>query len=263
MLQDRTGNICSSTSGGTGIYTYQWYNTSNSITGATNSSYNPGNLTASTGYYCAVTSGSCGTVNTTTKNITVYNNLTSAISGGTSPICYNTSPGTFTATGTGGTGTYTYQWFTTPSNAISGATISSYNPGNIISSTGYYRAITSGSCGTVNTNTTNISVDGQFTSGAIGNAQSICYNTVPAQLTFITSPSGGTTTYTYQWYKGSGIIVSETNSFYAPAALTSGTTYYCAVTSGSCGTINSNSITITVYGNLTTGISGGTSPYLL
>jgi len=36
----------------------------------------------------------------------VAGQCTASVSGGTSPVCYNTSPGTFTATGGGGT-TYT------------------------------------------------------------------------------------------------------------------------------------------------------------
>ena len=103
---------------------------SNMISGATNSIYAPSSLTSSTTYYCAVTSGSCGTVTSNNITIAVYGNLTAGISGGSSPICYNTNPGTFTATGSGGTGAYTYQWYTSPSNIISGATSSTYNPGN-------------------------------------------------------------------------------------------------------------------------------------
>ena len=37
----------------------------------------------------------------------------------------------FTATGTGGTGIYTYQWYKTPSSILTGATNSTYDPGNI------------------------------------------------------------------------------------------------------------------------------------
>ncbi|MCX6326557.1 MAG: hypothetical protein NT144_07895, partial [Bacteroidia bacterium] len=87
-------------------------------------------------------------------DVTVYPDLTAGISPGNSSICYNTSPGTFTATGGGGTGSYTYQWYNTISGIISGVTDPTYSPGNITSTTGYYCAITSGSCGTVNTPTT-------------------------------------------------------------------------------------------------------------
>jgi len=115
--------------GGGSSYSYQWYNSAGIITGATASTYAPGNLTAGNSYYCAVTDASgCGTVNTSATTILVDNNLTAGISGGTSPICYNTAAGTFTATGSGGTGTYTYQWYNS-SGSISGATANTYSPG--------------------------------------------------------------------------------------------------------------------------------------
>ena len=251
------GTFTATGGGGTGSYTYQWYTTSGSIGGATSSTYNPGNITATTGYYCAITSGSCGTVNTSTTTITVDDNLTAGISGGTSPICYDTSPGTFTATGGGGTGSYTYQWYTT-SGSIGGATSSTYNPGNITATTGYYCAITSGSCGTVNTSTTTITVDGNLTAAISGGTSPICYNTSPG--TFTATGGGGTGSYTYQWYTTSGIIGGATSSTYNPGNITATTGYYCAITSGSCGTVNTSTTTITVHGNKTANISGGTSP---
>ena len=250
------GTFTASGSGGNGTYTYQWYTTTGIINGATNSTYAPGNITATTGYYCAVTSGSCGTVNTSVTTITVNGTLTAGISGGSSPICYNTSPGTFTATGTGGTGTYTYLWY--KNGTTTGITTQTYNPGNLATSSTFYCAITSGSCGTVNTSTTAITVSGNLTVGIGGGTSPICYNTAPG--TFTATGSGGSGTYTYQWYTTSGIIAGATNPTYTPGSLTTTTGYYCAVTSGSCGTVNTSTTTITVYGNLTAGISGGTSP---
>ena len=335
------GTFTATGAGGSGTYTFQWYSTSGIISGATSSTYTPVNLTVTIGYYCAITSGSCGTVNTTTTTITVFGNLTAGISGGTSPICYNTSPGTLTATGLGGTGIYTYQWYST-SGLISGATSSTYSPGSLITTTGYYCAITSGTCGTVNTATTTITVIGDLTAvispgntaicynkspgifsatggggtgsytylwykngtstgittqtydpglltatstfycvitsgtcsvnspittitvnsdltaGITGGISPICYNTSPG--TFTATGAGGNGTFTYQWYSTSGIINGATSSTYIPGNLTSTTGYYCAVTSGSCGTVNTTTTTITVYGNLTAGISGGSSP---
>ena len=66
---------------------------------------------------------------------------------------------------------------------------------SLTSSTTYYCVVTSGSCGTVTSNNITITVYGNLTSGVIGNSQTICYNTVPAQLSFTTSPTGGTGIY--------------------------------------------------------------------
>jgi hypothetical protein len=251
------GTFTATGSGGTGTYTYQWYNSSGSISGATANTYSPGNITASTGYYCAITSGSCGTVNTSTTSITVDGAVTAVVTGGTTPVCYNTAPGTFTATAGGGTGTYTYQWYNS-SGSISGATASTYAPGNITASTGYYCAITSGSCGTVNTSTTSITVDGAVTAVVTGGTTPVCYNTSPG--TFTATASGGTGTYTYQWYNSSGSISGATASTYTAGNITSATGYSCSVTSGSCGTGSSNTVSISVDPVVTAVVTGGTTP---
>ena len=116
--------------GGAGTYTYLWYANGTS-TGITTSTYSSGSLTSTTSYICAVTSGGCGPVSSNIITVSVYGNLTAGISGSSSPICYNTNPGTFTASGSGGTDAYTYQWYTSPSSIITGATSSTYNPGSL------------------------------------------------------------------------------------------------------------------------------------
>lgn len=76
-----------------------------------------------------------------------------------------------------------------------------------------------------------------LTPGTIGSPQSICYNSVPSQLIGITSPSGGTGTYSYQW-QGSTDNINWSNipgansSGYSPAALTLSTYFRRSVTSG-------------------------------
>ena len=106
-----------------------------------------------------------------------------------------------------------------------------------------------------------ITVYGNLTAGTIGTAQTICYNTAPAALTELTAPTGGPGGYTYQWQSSPDnatwtSIGGATAVGYAPAALTVNTYYRRQVTSGTCGTVNSGSILITVYGNLTAGTIG-------
>jgi hypothetical protein len=248
------GTFTATGGGGTGSYTYLWYKNSVS-TGVTTQTYDPGSLTATSTFYCAITSGTCGTVNTSTTTITVDGNLTAGISGGSSPLCYNTDPGTFTATGGGGTGTYTYLWY---KNSVStGVTTQTYDPGSLTATSTFYCAITSGSCGTVNTSTTTITVDGNLTAGISGGTSPLCYNSDPGSFT--ATGGGGTGTYTYLWYKN-GVSTGTTTQTYDPGTLTATSTFYCAITSGSCGTVNTSTTTITVDGNLTAGISGGTTP---
>ena len=251
------GTIRTIASGGSGTYTYQWYNSSGAISGATSSTYAPGNLLASDSYYCNVVGGTCGSVNTSTVSITVYANLAASISGGTTPVCYNTSPGTFTATGTGGNGSYTYQWYN-GAGSIAGATASTYSPGNITTSDSYLASVNSGSCGTVATSSSPVTVDANLTASISGGTSPICYNTDPGVLTV--TGSGGTGSYTYQWYNGAGSISGATTSTYDPGSLIISDSYHASVTSGSCGTVSTSSTAITVDGNLTASISGGISP---
>ncbi len=226
------GTFTATGSGGTGSNTYQWYTTSGIISGATSSTYAPGNITASTGYYCAITSGPCGPVNTSTTSITVYGNLTAAISGGASQICYNTPPGTFTATGSGGTLAYTYLWY--KNGTSTGVTTQTYAPGNLTATTTVYCTITSGGCGTVNTATSTITVNNSFTSGAIATTgQTICYNGDPGIIGNSAVASGGDGNIAYKWQisttgAGSGFadIAGATLSSYDPPANLTTTSWY-------------------------------------
>ena len=182
------GTFTATASGGVLPYTYQWYSTTGIISGATNSTYDPGNLTASQGFYCTISGGSCAPANTPTTNIVVYPELEVTISGGNSPICDKTSPGTFTVTATGGTGSYTYQWYNAQ-GAISGATNNSYTQGIMIHSNGFYCRVTSSPCGWLYSDTTIIIVVPQ-----VGNPTPI---TVSAGTEPICQLTNGITTTTY------------------------------------------------------------------
>ncbi len=258
--------------GGPGGYTYQWQSspdnaTWTSIGGATAIGYAPPALTVNTYYRRQVTSGTCGTVNSGSILITVYGNLTAGTIGTAQSICYNTVPAALVQISppSGGTGAFTYQWQSSPDNAawtsIGGATGAGYAPAALSSNTYYRRQVTSGSCGTVNSASILITVYGNLTSGTIGSNQSICYNTAPAALTELTPPSGGPGGYSYQWQNSPdnstwNNIGGATAVGYAPPALTTSTYYRRQVTSGTCGTVSSPSILVTVYGNLTPGSIG-------
>ncbi|MBK7132277.1 MAG: VCBS repeat-containing protein [Bacteroidales bacterium] len=231
-----------------------WYKNGVS-TGVTTQNYSPGILPSSSTFYCAITSGSCGTVATSTTSITVYPPFSASISGGTSPICYNTSPGTFTATASGGTGSFSYAWYM--NDVFTNVTTPTYNPGLLTSSAYFYCRVTSGSCGTVATSTTSITVYPNLTASISGGISPICYNTSPGTFTAIAS--GGIGSYSYLWYKN-GVSTGVTTQNYSPGLLPSSSTFYCDITSGSCGTVATSTTSITVYPNLTASISGGSSP---
>ena len=126
-----------------------------------------------------------------------------------------------------------------------------------------------------------------LTAGSIGTAQSICYNAISAPLTQLTSPTGGSGAYTYQWQSSPDNvnwtnITGATLSGYSPPALSSSTYYRRTVISGTYSPVNSNSVLITVSAsislaqlhdnitinnntsaNINVVITGGTSPYTI
>ena len=162
---------------------------------------------------------------------------------------------TETVAPTGGPGGYTYQWQSSPDNAtwtsIAGATAIGYAPPVLTTNTYYRRQVTSGTCGTVSSASILITVYGNLTSGTIGTAQSICYNSAPAALTQTGAPTGGPGGYTWQWQSSPDnatwtSIVGATGVGYAPPVLTTDTYYRRQVTSGTCGTVSSASILISI-----------------
>ena len=198
--------------------------------------------------------------------VTVNANLVAGTVGSNQTICYNTAPAAFTnvASPTGGTGTYTYQWQSASALAgpyanIAGATATTYTSGALTATTYFRRKETSGTCGTVSSNAITVTVNPNLVAGTVAANQTICYNTAPAAFTSSTLPTGGTGTYTYQWQSASALagpyanIAGATLTTYAPGALTATTYYRRNETSGTCGTVSSNVITVTVHPNLVAG----------
>ncbi|MDD3875875.1 MAG: hypothetical protein PHT69_04600, partial [Bacteroidales bacterium] len=264
-----------SPSGGTGTYTYQWQQQANctgawsNISGATTSTYDvTGNLTQTTCYSRVVTSSPCGSTNSNTITVTVNSNLSGGSIGSNQTICYNTTPASFTNTSSpsGGTGTFTYQWQIQPGcsgawSNISGATSDIYSHSTpLTQNTCFIRIVTSGSCGSANSNTLTITVYPNLVAGSVAANQTICYNTSPAAFTSTSLPTGGTGTYTYQWQTQPGCSGGWSNISGATAStynytgnLTQSTCYRRVETSGTCGSVFSNIINVTVHGNLSAG----------
>ncbi len=257
-------------SGGAGATTYSWENSTNStdwdiIAGATSSSYTPPSLTQTT-YYRRIATNTCGSVNTSYVAINVRDELISSTISSSQTICYTTAPSPLTGTSpTGGIGTYTYQWEKSNNNvtfsSISAATSVTYSPPALTTGTYYRLKSTSGSCGSVYSNTLTISVNGQLLGGSISGNQTIFYNTAPSVLNNVTTATGGTGIYSYQWQSSLNNstytnIASATNSSLTPSALTQTTYFRRKVTSGSCGSAYSNVITVIVYNDLNAGVIG-------
>ena len=271
------GALTATASGGICVsYAYQWFQSTDainwtSISGATTSSYNPGNLTSIKYYKLQVVCGA-ETVNTPVVTITVAPQLQiGALGGGTSPIPYNTSPGYLIVTGTTGgncAGSYIYQWKQSTDNVnfsdISGATASNFYPGNLTVTTYYKVSATCGSESRI-TNTSSITVTPQLIAGTLTSpvgSSPITYNTYPGTITGTAATGGGCSgSYSYQWESSTdntnfSSLSGATALNYAPGVMTTTKYFRRKVTCGS-ETIYSNTVTINVAPVLA---AGGINP---
>lgn len=184
-------------------------------------------------------------------NPTITNNIASA----DQTICINGTPSLLTGQlPSGGSGAYSYQWESSTDNVnfvpIVGATGRNYQPSALAVTTYYRRIVSSGSCNSTS-NQIAVTVQGTLANTDINANQTICYNSIPSQLTGQV-PTGGSGSFTYQWEastnpstNGFSNIIGATGADYQPGNLTQTTYFRRKVNSGSCSAI-SNAVTITV-----------------
>jgi gliding motility-associated-like protein/uncharacterized repeat protein (TIGR01451 family) len=278
--------LTSGTAGtGSGTITYRWESsTTDALNGfaiipaATLASYAPGALTSTT-YFRRITVSTlngkaCESLPTAVVTISVQGVTTAGTIGTDQVICNNTVPAALSSITVGtGSGTISYRWerssfATTGFVAITGATADNYSPA-ALTTTVYFRRITistqSGvACESVPTPVVKITVQGATSGGIIGADQTICFNTVPAELTSITAGSGSGTII-YRWESstanvttGFAAISGANSTTYTPTALT-GTTYFRRITISTeggktCESVPTNVVTITVQDAVTAGV---------
>ena len=258
-------------SGGDGTFTYSWESKVGAglwtpILGATGLTYDvPAGLTQTTLYRRKATN-TCGVAYSNELTVTVFGALSGGVVAADQSICYSGDPAAFTnvTSPAGGTGAWTYSWESkvgagawTPIGGASGLTYDV--PAGLTQTTMYRRAATN-ACGTVYSNVLTITVYAQMNGGVISGNQSLCYNSDPSPITSTTNPSGGNGTWSYSWEYQSNCtgvwqaISGATALTYDPPAGQTETRCYRRVATNSCGTVYSNTITITIYAD----INGGT-----
>lgn len=254
--------------GGNGTYTYQWYQSSDQInasliSGAVLQDYQPTSLTSTTYYKRVVSSFNCASKQSAWIKMSVQNSIVSGTVTSSQDIAYNTSPTSLNSTpASGGNGTFTYQWQTSLDDTlfanISGANSTSYQPGNL-KSTSYYRILTySNGCGPISSKSVSINVFGQLKPGTISSSQTICYDTAPNQFTG-TAPVGGSGGFLFQWYKSTNkqlweeIVDGNATNYTAPALIQTGYYKRRVIASLSEDTAYSNIISISVRNSLSAG----------
>ncbi len=232
-------------SGGAGTFTYQWYSRSGiqavptgssitnwiAISGATASTYDPGIQTSSISFAAQVNptgTPDCGnaewvsgvrqiTVNPAASfspgSLALGNQSFCSVGGDPSLISFSTIPA--------GASGYSYAWYfrngiqsapsgssTTNWTLINGATAVSYDPPSGLTQSRTYACLVTPTGGTAqwSTGSRQITVFPVVDFGTLtaGN-QSFITSGDPATISFSSNPTGGSGTYSYQWYSSMGI----------------------------------------------------------
>lgn len=275
-----------SPNGGDGSFTYQWQQSSDSLswitaTGISNTnSYAPGSLTSSTYYRRLVSSGPCAADTSNIVLIHVEQLITNNTISGTQSICSGQAPSVFTgSTPVGGSGNYSYLWESSSDSvswtAATGSNTSQiYSSGPITALTYFRRIVTGGACSDDTSSAIKVTVYPVITNNAIDSNQVICSGTNASLLTGST-PTGGNGSYTYFWLQSADSITWSSatginnQQNYDPSV--TATTYFIRlVGSASCFADSSSPVKITVIptiannviGNSDTICNGQSSPLL-
>ncbi len=217
----------STVSGGTGKYSWQWYDSSGPITGdsGTGSVATATFSSGDTGIYVVFTdtgTSSVATPSSMVKSSVVTVTLDSALSISVQPLSGTIDSGqsiTLTSTVTGGTGTYSWSLYTSSNFLVASGTGSkaSYllSP---TTTTSYYfvftdTGVTSGATpvSTLSSSNAPVSVNPPLSPSVSPSSATL---TLGQSQTFTSTTSGGSGKYTYAWtISGSTTVVSTTNAY--------------------------------------------------
>ena len=218
------------------------------IAGATTTPYTTtGGITATTYYRAVVTSGVCSSANSTSVTVTVSPlSVGGTASADPNPVCTGSNT---TLTLAGYTGTI--QWQSSPDGSawsnIAGATTTPYTTAGGITATTYYRAVvTSGTCSPANSTTVTVTVSPLSVGGTASAAPNPVCTGSNTTLTLVGY------TGTIQWQSSpdgsawSNIAGATTTPYTTTGGITATTYYRAVVTSGTCASANSTTVTVTV-----------------
>ncbi|MDI3321385.1 gliding motility-associated C-terminal domain-containing protein [Pinibacter soli] len=241
------------------------------IPGATDKTYQPGELGATTYFRRAVTANNSCSSTSNIVTVTMQPQINAGTIGSSQVITAGSgtiAPLTETAPPSGGNGSYYYGWQSSTDNVnftdIAGAYDISFTPMATPGVMYYRHVVSSGSCPAAYSNSVSIEVKGvsstPLTAGSIAASQTICVGSVPNTLVSVSTAAGGTGSLTYQWQSSADNniftnITGALNTVYTPNALST-TTYYRRRVTDATTTMYSNTVTITVLPQVNAGAIG-------
>lgn len=252
------------TSGGSGIYSYQWQSSDNNTDFSDMLNENKyeislGNLQKST-YYRRKTIDECGSIVTNSSYIEVTPPLNPGKILSINPTCANVIGDKIEATAAvGGSGIYSYKWYFSY-DSITYYTLSDiesesiYLP-NIDTSVFVKRSVSSINCGEKFTEPAKQVILPQLSQGSITDNQTICFNSYPQTIIASAPVSGGNNNYEYLWeisndYLSWKNLPAEKNDFMFPPKMKETTYIRRSVKSSNCVLKTSNTVKITVRDSL-------------
>ncbi|WP_448701518.1 gliding motility-associated C-terminal domain-containing protein [Mucilaginibacter sp. AW1-3] len=221
-------------SGGNGVYTYQWQQSTDNInftniSGASAKDYDPATISVTTYYRRTVVSGSCTTPvisNVVTINVIAPPPVPLTVQPPVVTVCPG-SPATLSVTNP--QSGITYKWYDSPAKTNLLYTGDTYVTGPITVATTFYVESSNGLCSSPSAASVQVNLAPTPTTPVLtNNPVSTCTGT-SATLT-IANPQAGVT---YNWYTtatGNTVLFSGT-SFTTPV-LSANTTYYVEATNG-------------------------------
>jgi len=255
IYRGQSQTFSSSPSGGTFPYSYQWYLDGAPVSGATNPSWTfTPSSTGTYQIYVEVTDAVNVVVQSNVAQLTVNEppSLTVTINPTSAVIDIGQSV-SFTSSVTGGTPLFSYQWYLDGA-PVSGATSSSwaFTP----SSTGTYQVYLNV------TDSLNIQGVSPITPVTVNPLPSVTISPTSATIdleqskTFSSSPSGGTSPYTYQWYLDGNPVSGATNPTWTFTPTSTGTYHiYLIITDNVGKSATSNTATLNVNPKLSVTIA--------
>ncbi|MCU0423462.1 MAG: hypothetical protein MUC81_11680, partial [Bacteroidia bacterium] len=208
-----------------------------------------GVLNVTTRFRAFVQNGACPADSTAPFIVTVTPSSVGGTATGGTTICSGGTAPTLTVSAFTGS-VIRWQRSTTPPftsfTDIPSSASPTFNPGILTTTTAYRAVVQSGSCPSTNSTTTTVTVDAATVAGSILGATTICSGTTGPTLTL-----SGNTGNVVRWESAIAPFttftpISNTTTTLATGALTQTTQYRAVVQSGSCPSVNTATVTVTV-----------------